>query len=515
MQDNNTTNSNNSGISQEVRDLVEPVTIPRFRELVLQPWLDVFGRGRAARGMLERNEHEDDRSYHDENRCRELQLVGIGNMIGGGGGDDGSDDYSAVVENSLLGRLTALFTAGPANDPNFDGTAKAFRSFLFNDQPQTVVVWISRDQFLLCDGPTTLSMPVDHPYVVLTGALHIHWTEFGRGTYELWLGRIPSHYHPYWAARDGAWAPVLVALIACQAECEWIFCDLNVSLHARFLEAIVSPEPAPGSRRGIQFFPRRGITEYAARVIAFRTHRDTTVEISLNEWGRQGASILAESVRTNQCPKRLHLVGGTSDECVAPVADALRIATAVEELHLCFDPVRPNDEKPEADRCTRLLLDAIGDNVGLRTLSVRAYVCDAVVVLTKDLWSAVLRSRTLAKIDVWMASIDSPEARREVALHVAHRLTTNRVVTHIRYNPGTYDPVIMEGRVLPLLQLNRLRARAAQGGHQHYLAAYLGSEPVRQHAVLRYHLLRSSVETLARHLRVVASSSSSSRLDDE
>jgi hypothetical protein len=129
----------------------------------------------------------------------------------------------------------------------------------------------------------------------------------------------------------------------------------------------------------------------------------------------------------------------------------------------------------------------------------------------------VLRSRTVSKIDVgMMASIGSPQARREVALHVAELLTSNRVVTHIRHSPRTYDPVIMEGQVLPLLQLNRLRARAGQGGNQHCLAAYLESESVRQHAVLRYYLLRSNVETLARNLRVAASSSpASSRLDDE
>jgi hypothetical protein len=121
-------------------------------------------------------------------------------------------------------------------------------------------------------------------------------------------------------------------------------------------------------------------------------------------------------------------------------------------------------------------------------------------------WTSVLRSRTLTKVNLHLWPIADPPGaahRREVALHVVDLLRSNRVLTDLQYNPDLHDAHIMEAQAVPLLQLNRLRA-AASDAHR-FLAVFLGSEPVRRHPMLRYHLLRSNVGTLVRHLRYAPS----------
>jgi hypothetical protein len=219
------------------------------------------------------------------------------------------------------------------------------------------------------------------------------------------------------------------------------------------------------------------------------------------KWSREGAIVLADAVRTNRSPKRLAVSGAAELEKVEPLADALRVTTALEELDLALS----NDAGPEALWCSRLLLDAIGRNVGLRKFTANRFGRNGddtdITDLMKELWSSVLQSPTLTSVNVQLLMTShvssSGAGRRAVAEHVMQLLQSNRVLTHLLYNPDTHDPYIMETQALPLLQLNRLRAAATDANR--YLGAFLGSEPVRRCPMLRYQLLRSSVSTLARH----------------
>jgi hypothetical protein len=241
------------------------------------------------------------------------------------------------------------------------------------------------------------------------------------------------------------------------------------------------------------------LREAAARVVAFHTHPETTLDIDMERWGRTGAAVLAEAVRTSRCPKRLHLSRVDRREIVEPLADALRVAQSVEELDLRFF----TDARTEGRQCVRLMQDAIGDNVGLRTLTVTHSARVDSSEVMKEWWTSALRSRTLASVNVQVvvprgAPPRAADRRSEVALHVVHLLWSNRVVTDLRYHPDLHDAAIMEAHAVPLLLLNRLRAAAVDASQ--CFGALLGSEPGRRHPMLRYHLLRSNVGTLVLHL---------------
>jgi hypothetical protein len=499
-----------------LRDLVEPVQRPRIHELVINPFLDFCEEmQREARA----NVHGSFFSYRSRDQRRppvrepyprysEWQIVG---SCDDGGGDGGEDTESGEGRaDSLLDRLVARFTSNPAYNGRDDGvenTIQRLLSFLLHEQPVTRVIWLSRVHFVVCDGPASHVPDPNHMgWWNRVVAFHADVQRVDDGNhYRICLGvaaggrRISQEGR---AERAGDWPPVLAALLARSALLRAIQCDLNVSRHVRFLEAIVSPAPPfPGGRDltlGLGYW-QFDVTEDAARILAYRTHPDTRVQIDLRKWGRDGALILADSVRTNRCPRRLKFRGADQLESAEPLASALRVTRSVEVLEGQFSP----GWSPQVQRCTDLLLAAIGDNVGLRTLvaeqSCRKDVCGRM----KAMWSSVLRSRTLQCVNVQLTKypVEPPPAdadRREVARHVVDLLRSNRAVTDLRYNPATHDPDIMEAHAIPILQLNRLRA-AAGATVNRCLLLFLGSKPVRRHPMLRYHLLRSSVSTLVRH----------------
>jgi hypothetical protein len=180
------------------------------------------------------------------------------------------------------------------------------------------------------------------------------------------------------------------------------------------------------------------------------------------------------------------------------VRNALRVTTAVEALDVLLG-------QSESMWRTPMLLDAINDNVGLRTIVVNASCRHDACSFTKGFWSSVLRSRTLTTIDAaaLASAIRLNDAdRREVSLHVVDLLKSNRVVTDLRYYPDTHDADIMWAKALPLLQLNRLRSAATDLGR--IVPAALKWVPARRSPMLRYYLLRGAVATLVRHRRTAS-----------
>jgi hypothetical protein len=502
-----------------LRGLVEPVQRPRIHELVINPFFDYCEEmQREAR----ENVHGSFFSYRSREQrmppvrdpypsYSEWQIVGSCDDDGGGDGENDETSQGPANSSSLLDRLVALYASDPAYNERDDGeenTTQRLLTFLLHDQLETRVVWLSRVHFVVCDGPASHAPDPNHMgWWSHARAFHADVQRVDDGThYRICLGvaagrrRIGQEER---AERAGDWPPVLAALLARSALARAITCDLSVSRHVRFLEAIVSPAPPPPGGRdltlGIGYW-QFDVTEAAARILAYRTHPDSRVEIDLMKWGRDGAIILADSVRTNRCPKRLKFRGADQLESAEPLASALRVTRSVEVLEV---QLSPGWWSPDVQRCTDLLLAAIGDNVGLRTLvaeqSCRKDVCGRM----KAIWSSVLRSRTLQCVNVQLTKypVEPPPAdadRRDVARHVVDLLRSNRVVTDLRYNPATHDPDIMEAHAIPILQLNRLRASAGDTVNR-CLLLLLGSEPVRRHPMLRYHLLRSNVSMLVHH----------------
>jgi hypothetical protein len=497
-----------------VRDLVTPLKSPRLHEWVLRPWLRSRRRAMADDDGDDDDDDDDeqgDDEFEDdyrrtfgEHRFREFQLVV-------GSGDAAGDDACRVVPPWLL--------QGNGDDA---GAAGRFLSFLFRRRRHphavdvVVVVWLSPHHFVACDG---------NPRHGICGAsmrdwssrvreLHAHVTTTASGwCYQLCFGVVGGDNagidgeDDAGAAADVAWMPALGSLLAQSRDVASIVCDLDVNRHLGFLDAVVSPAPMPPQqgRRTLTFALRNwpsDVSEAAARILAYHTHPDTRMGIDLVKWSREGAILLADAVRTNRSPKRLAVSGAAELEKVEPLADALRIATALEELDLALS----SDADLEALWCSRLLLDAIGDNVGLRKFAANRFGRNnddnAITEFMKEFWSSVLRSRTLTSVNVQLLMTShlsrSGAGCREVAQHVVQLLLSNRVVAHLLYNRDTHDPYIMESQALPLLQLNRLRAAAGDAVNR-YLGAFLGSEPVRRYPMLRYQLLRSSASTLARH----------------
>jgi hypothetical protein len=458
------------------------------------------------------------RRRHQEEHPRGTSREAGGNEGCGGGGGGGGVEGSTPP---LLERLVTLLTTDPAsndehsnNDAEDDAdadAAKRFASFLFHDRPETRIVWLSPAAYVACDGPASRLRSADR--TAWSDPANLFWAEVtaAEGGRVFWLGLRrggPRHR----AEAEDTWPPVLAALAsrwAAAAEAaESVRFFLNVGRHVRFLAAVVSPRPLGERGRGRRTLcfahPLQDVTEAAARILARCTHRDTAVKVRLDEWGRAGAAILAEAIRTDRCPRRLVLTAlgdglGVREEDIVLLATALRGASAVEELDL---------ELPRwclSDACTRALLGAIRDSAGLRALTAsRRSLCDVcrpVNDFFNDFWSAALGSRTLASVDA--AGISprdrSPAAARcGAARHVVELLMSNRVVTDLRYNPDTHDADIMDRQAVPLLQLNRLRAAAANASDRRRLALFFGSGPVRRHPMLRYYLVRSNVGSLFR-----------------
>jgi hypothetical protein len=489
----------------DVRDLVEPLRTPRIREAVVAPWLERRGR---ARNELPADSQ---RLLDDNSRSfREFILLGgdsAGNIEGDGAEGDG---------NAVPSWLSADGTA--ASTHSSDSAPQRLLSFLLRDRPQTVVVWLSRNLFLACDGPGSrvLRDYSAEGWCYRSVAFFAYAKTVGGGerSFRLCLGVAGGGGDDgettlrYRSEEAGDWPPALAAMIARSAAVSGITCHLIAARHHRtLLEAVVSPAPPlPGGRDLAFDLQVEPFTEDAYRVLAHRTHPDTRLEITLWQWGLVGAAVLAEAIRTNRGPKRLLLKGADHLEMVEPLANALRVTNAVEELEFQLSPGRT----PETQRCNALLLDAVGDNVGLRTFQASHVVCrDDVCNRVKAFWTSVLRSRTLTNVNLQgVTSEEPPRAsdRQEVARHVVELLKSNRVVTDLQYDPDLHDATIMEAHAVPLLQWNRLRAAPVDVKNRCWLS-FLASKPVRRHPMLRYHLLRGSVDAMVRHLQKSSSSS--------
>jgi hypothetical protein len=494
----------------DVRDLVEPLRTPRIREAVVAPWLE---RRRRARNELPADYQ---RLFDDNSRCfRELILLGgdsAGNIEG-----DGAEGGGNAVPSWLSADGTA------ASTHSSDDAPQRFLSFLLRDRPQTVVVWLSHNLFLACEGPGSpvLRDPNAADWCYRSVAFFAYAkTVGGERSYRLCLGVAGGGDAGdgettlrYRSEEAGDWPPALAAMIARSAVVNSIACHLIAARHHRtLLDAVVSAAPPlPGGRDLAFDLQVEPFTEDAYRVLAHRTHPATRLEITLWQWGPVGAAVLAEAIRTNRGPRRLLLKGADHLEMVEPLAHALRVTNAVEELDVQLSPGRT----PETQRCNALLLDAVGDNVGLRTFQASHVVCrdDDVCNRVKAFWSSVLRSRTLANVNLQgVTSEEPPRAsdRQEVARHVTELLKSNRVVTDLQYDPAVHDSGIMEAHAAPLLQWNRLSAAPVDVKNRCWLS-FLASKPVRRHPMLRYHLLRVSVDALVRHLRKAPSSEEKGR----
>jgi hypothetical protein len=453
-----------------------------------------------------------------------LQLVGsdgaagIGDILDGGGG--------AVVP-SWLDTDDATTEGRSSNDADAAAAANRFRSFLLRRRRArtTVVVWLSPSHFVACLWHTATSRCAGvSEWARAVLELHLYVTTTMSGdTYEIGFGCAVAGAGAGPEDRDelrsraeraaaAPWARALGSLVALSPLVTSIVFDLASGrcCHVGCLEAIASAAPPPEGRTlqlSLGTFLPAPWREAAARVVAFHTHPETTLDIDLERWGRTGAAVLAEAVRTSRCPRRLHLSGVDRREMVEPLADALRVARSVAELDLRLF----TDARSEGRRCVRRMQDAIGDNVGLRALTVTHSARVDSSEVMKEWWTSVLRSPTLTSVNVQVvvprgAPPRAADRRSEVARHVAHLLRSNRVVTDLRYHPDLHDADIMEAHAVPLLPLNLLRATAARDVNR-CLAGFLGSEPVRRHPMLRYHLLRNNVGTLVRHLWISPPSS--------
>lgn len=139
------------------------------------------------------------------------------------------------------------------------------------------------------------------------------------------------------------------------------------------------------------------VGETEARVIAFETHRNTAIVTDIGEMANN-LSVLAETVRTNMCPKRLILsgrfprhasddfdtAGHNNDAISAPVA-ALRMTTVLESVTVRIDTWEPKD-----DRRRQKIVEAVGQSVGVRHFAMVVYSGET-LDFVKDLWSPYRR----------------------------------------------------------------------------------------------------------------------------
>jgi hypothetical protein len=534
-----------NGDFDDVRDLVEPVARPKIHEVITAPlnrnpalrWIiaamdddggdedegddedeeeedveeeeeeeEEFEESEEDEGDEEEDDDDVDDDHEDEdnrrliaaNRFYEFQLIGSG-AAGGGGGNENEAALGCDVPSWMNADDVGGGCGGDA--------AERFRSFLCKDRPHATVVWLSPYHFVACDGPYPNSRTVYLSWPVLELFATVTMNDGGYRLlfFGIIVGSSEDQDRRLRTEAEVAWMPAVGALVARSPLVTKITCVLDVGRHLAFLEALVSPAPPPEGRT-LRLGQFGDGTEAAARIVATRTHPDTALDINVHHWGSANVAVLAEALRTNRCPKGLILMEATKLGMVEPLANALRIATSLEELELDLSNGWTN---PENQRRSRQLLDAIGDNVGLRKLTLYLDSSNYASGFVREFWTSVLRNRTITTVSV-VTNIQSGNrpslaALREVSLHVVQLLRSNRVLTDLQFPPGMLDPDIMDAQAVPVLQLNRLRAAA--GDINRWLGAFLRSDPVRRHPMLRYHLLRGNVSTLVRQLRNSSSTS--------
>lgn len=335
-----------------------------------------------------------------------------------------------------------------------------------------------------------------------------------------------------WVRDDGLWTPVLATLLGRSRTINDTIAPASAAASAgvsvrcasydadwiqdRHLEAIVSLPPAPQrATRTVEF---GASTESAARVLAYRTHRDSTLVAGQPTW-RENLAVLAEAMRSHQCPKRLVLLKVRDQNLAAEFMAALAVTTAVEEVQVVELPFVgwfPLGQGPNFSQ----MLHAIRNNVGLRSFTYGGIRRDGVgysdfvdAAGMMDLWSAVFANGAIERVNVRWAAGDMyfrVGQRTDCGLHVVQLLKSNRIMTHIQYNPDTHDTTIMESQAVPILYLNRLRrllsSNFKKDDDDDREAAKVNMTPdrilplllsrssaVHKHLMLWYHLLRSNV----------------------
>lgn len=210
---------------------------------------------------------------------------------------------------------------------------------------------------------------------------------------------------------DGAdlWAPLLLVILARASNVRTIRCSNDVT--AERPVTIVSHEPPPCGRT-LLFSEVE--SDMAAQVLASVSHPETELAIFPPGWGWRRLSVLADAMMANRCPARLAVDWTPEVSFASPLAEGIRTTTALTEIALNMQ-----DGTPDWTRSSVVLLEAVRDNVGLRTVKA-AEASVFKVRLMKDFWSAVLASRAIERVDVMEHTYDqcTSQERRDVARHV-------------------------------------------------------------------------------------------------
>jgi hypothetical protein len=451
----------------EIRDiygLVEP-TLRRYIHQELDLWYDMVG------------------DY------TEYQLRSV---IGGGGEDDSEDDDESDDDEESresdadgdAGTVISLLREFP------ETVGKLFLSFLCNPKFDVLILWLSGGEFLMCQGPD--SHGNDHrdslPYHL--EQMNAHGDFSADATFE---GR--RHSFTIISCKQEVtghdWGTALLLLCSRIDAVSLIDCSHpRVSSHD--LAELVSRVP-PGGRT-INFC-RYDPPPATARVLASRCHPDLTLVVHLDGWKRK-VSILAKAMVANRCPRRL--IFENPEGRIPKLAEALRSTTRVEDVTIL------SSYRTATDECFEEMLDAIGQNHGIRTLAVhqRSGVTSNRL---RTLWRSVMTSPTLESINVACMELRDEHnftdaERRECAEVVVSVLQSNAVLTQIKYNRETHNEEVMEKQVVPLLHLNRFRpvAKALEGmsasERERTLSALVGSDLVRGRAYLFNRLVASMIK---------------------
>jgi hypothetical protein len=111
-------------------------------------------------------------------------------------------------------------------------------------------------------------------------------------------------------------------------------------------------------------------------------------------------------------------------------------------------------------------------------------------------------------------------------------LKSNRILTHIKYNPRTHDESIMESQAVPILYLNRLRrilsptpktddddcteaAKVTMTPDRILPLLLSRSSVVRRHPMLQYHRLRTHVSAASNLLTLPGASTAAAAASKE
>jgi hypothetical protein len=481
------------GDNRHVRDVVEPASRPILKTLLIR---DTKNGIPSPAGHL----------------YREWQLHGKSVIADGNGADDDEDARFRRTEELLLlcaptkkaksnkkrnvccdgGRVSVdpvRSSGGSISQQESAGTRLA--AFLCNDLPKARVLWLTHGTFLVGTGPAApdrnCSDKSSWSDCWKDFSLDVEWSvtlDVG-ATYKFQLHGSHCHHAARSHRRNGAdlWAPLLLTIFARDSNVRAISCSsVSPSLSSSLAEIVSIAPPSPGIQGGTD--GRGGPNPRPAHA---PRHGARGTSGGMGTAPHLAAGRRHEGQPMPQAPRR---VAHTPDEALAStLATGIRSTTVLEAitLHLSYR--------------SKLLIGAVGENVGIRSVTV-APASTARVRLLQQFWRSVLASRTVQHVDVTARTADpryTLKHRREVARLVVELLQSNRVVTHIESNAHTHDAGIMEAEARPLLQLNRLRSASANLGRS--LPAVLASSaPVRRHPMLRYYVLRSNVGTVVRHL---------------